>query len=645
MSVLGRGGLQLLRNLRSCLAEELGHACSTSAQAAAAGSRVAPQGARHASSALAPNAGQANKIVWPELPSALTAIIGTRQRLGDKGSAAFDNFVRASRRLYKNNQAVLDERKIHVVCNRAYINILSSFSCAPKAQTVIKGLPLVASVFVRGTEASCYTVKTFGDGAGKRKTYPSTGFVQKHLAFALAQCYRRVALVLRGIFLSVLFFPILVGSPLALHFDVGRETWLKMVRRALEIAGPAFVKWGQWASTRRDMFPGDLCEELARLYTCVPSHRYHHTKKLVEAAFGQKIDDMFDYFEEEPCASGSIAQVHKAKLSEKGALRINMKDNPSMMVAVKVRHPGVETKLLRDFELMLVLADLAAELADAHIIGESVRQFRGPLIEQLDLEHEAEALQRFNCNFKRHRDVSFPKPLYPYVSNDVLVETFEDGVVFHEIFDDKKEKWHRKLAQMGLNTLFKMLLEDNFVHADLHPGNILIRFKEPDFWAKAHAKFFGYANPVPRPHITLLDTGMSTSLTHQDQTALMQFFESIGNLDGAYVAETSLKMATIQQFPTKTQFVQEIVELFDTFQIHMKKHDDLPPASDCMSSLLDIFRKHRVGMKSDLSVVIATVFMMEGWATQLDPQLKVMKTIRKFTSYDIQQAFATLCTT
>merc|ERR1712032_1452102 len=103
-----------------------------------------------------------------------------------------------------------------------------------------------------------------------------------------------------------------------------------------------------------------------------------------------------------------------------------------------------------------------------------------------------------------------------------------------------------------------------------------------------------------------------------DQTALMQFFESIGNLDGAYVAETSLKMATIQQFPTKTQFVQEIVELFDTFQIRMK---------------------------NDLSVVIATVFMMEGWATQLDPQLKVMKTIRKFTSYDIQQAFATLCTT
>merc|ERR1712232_1266232 len=160
---------------------------------------------------------------------------------------------------------------------------------------------------------------------------------------------------------------------------------------------------------------------------------------------------------------------------------------------------------------MLIIADLASHLADAHIIGESVRQFRGPLIEQ-----------------------------------------------------------------MGLNTLFKMLLEDNFVHADLHPGNILIRFKEPDFWAKAHAKFFGYANPVPRPHITLLDTGMSTSLTHQDQTALMQFFESIGNLDGAYVAETSLKMATIQQFPTKTQFVQEVVELFDMFQIHMKKHDDLP---------------------------------------------------------------------
>merc|ERR1712176_908316 len=385
----------------------------------------------------------------------------------------------------------------------------------------------------------------------------------------------KLDLALRALFLSSLFFPILLGAPLALHFGVGTDLWVRMVRRSLELAGPAFVKWGQWASTRRDMFPGALCLELSRLYTMVPSHRYHHTKKLVEEAFGQKIEDMFEAFEEEPCASGSIAQVHKAKLSVEGAKRLDMENAQKQTVAVKVRHPDVEMKLMRDFELMLMLADVAAYVADSDIIGESVRQFRGPLIEQLDLSMEAEALQKFNSNFRTHKDVSFPKPLYPYVSNDVLVETFEDGVAFNQIFEGGKESgpWNRRLAQMGLNTLFKMLLEDNFVHADLHPGNILIRFKEPDFWARVHASFFGYKEAVPRPHITLLDTGMSTSLAAQDRKTLYDFFESISALDGAYVAETSLKMSTKplddQSFPSKPQFVHEIEELFKDFRAYM----------------------------------------------------------------------------
>ena len=89
---------------------------------------------------------------------------------------------------------------------------------------------------------------------------------------------------------------------------------------------------------------------------------------------------------------------------------------------------------------------------------------------------------------------------------------------------------------------------------------------------------------------------------------------------------------------------QEIEELFKDFRAYMAANDDLPPAADCMVSLLDIFRKHRVGMKSELSVVIATVFMMEGWASQLDPDLKVMKTMRNFSNYNFATSFTTLCT-
>ncbi|QDZ20902.1 putative protein kinase [Chloropicon primus] len=641
--MLRQRGCGLVRRVAKALPLELSEACSTSAHVGAACTRATGANFRGYAAGSGPGG-----VVWPELPPALTAIIGTREKLGTRGTAAFNNLVRASRRLYENNHLVAEEaqRIKQAVSSRAYINILSSFSCAPKAQKVIMGLPLLAASLRAGREASCYTVKEFGR---KTKSYPSTGLVQKSVKIAVVAFYHRVALIVRGMFLTTLFMPILVGAPFALNFGIGRETWNKMVRRALEIAGPAFVKWGQWASTRRDMFPGDLCEELAQLYTCVPSHKYAHTKSLVENAFGQKMEDLFEWFEEEPCASGSIAQVHKAKLSVEGAKRISDKGEmgEGRVVAVKVRHPNVETKLLRDFELMLILADWADELGDAHVIGESVRQFRGPLIEQIDLEHEAEALFRFNKNFKKTRDVNFPLPLYPYVTNDVLVETFEDGIVFNEIFkEDIMEKpWNRTLAQMGLNTLFKMLLEDNFVHADLHPGNILIRFKEPSFWSKVHAMFFGYKDAVPRPHITILDTGMSTSLSKGDRKALYEFFESLGALDGHMVSESTLKMTTVgDNFPSKPQFVEEIVELFEGFRAYMSQHDDLPPAAECMCNLLDIFRKHKVGMKAELSVVIATVFMMEGWATQLDPDLKVMKTIRKFANYNFETSFKTLCT-
>lgn len=645
--MLRGSGYQLLRSIGRGISEELSQACSTSAPSQAA------QGVQRAGKAFLSGGGAGASTVgsFPELPSALTAIIGTRQRLGTKGTAAIDNFVRASRRLrlqHKNGLSVARE-EYKAVCNRAYINILSSFSCAPKAQKVVLGLPLLVAGLSRGMEASCYAAQNFAAAREKKRvTYPSTGLLQKTLMLAAVVFYRKLRLVLRGMFLSALFLPILVGAPLALHFDIGRKTWTHMVRRALERAGPAFVKWGQWASTRRDMFPGDLCEELSQLYTCVPSHKFSHTKKLVEKSFGQRMEDLFEWFEEEPCASGSIAQVHKAKLSEAGARKIGSSGKMASrdrVVAVKVRHPNVETKLLTDFELMLVLADVADHFGDAHVIGESVRQFRGPLIEQLDLEHEAEALCKFNVNFSKSKDVSFPRPLYPYVSNDVLVETFEDGIIFNEIFGKPDQPWNRRLAQMGLNTLFKMLLEDNFVHADLHPGNILIRFKEPDFLSKVYAFVFGLKEAVPRPHITLLDTGMSTSLTQQDRLAFLEFFESLGALDGSYVASSCLKMSTMQDhFPTKPQFVKEIEILFEDFREFMRQNDDLPPAAECMCNLLDIFRKHRVGMKPELSVVIATVFMMEGWATQLDPDLKVMKTIRRCSSYDIQESFTTLCT-
>uniref|UniRef100_A0A804LQ12 ABC1 atypical kinase-like domain-containing protein n=1 Tax=Zea mays TaxID=4577 RepID=A0A804LQ12_MAIZE len=166
-----------------------------------------------------------------------------------------------------------------------------------------------------------------------------------------------------------------------------RKTWLRLVHSTLELAGPVFIKWGQWAATRPDLFPSDLCTELSKLHTKAPAHSFTYAKKTVEKAFGRKLSDIF---EENPVASGSVAQVHR-----------------------------------------------------------TVLRFR-----------EAAHLSRFIYNFRRWKDVSFPRPLYPHVHPAILVETYEHGESVSRYVDDLEghDRIKSALAHIGTHALLKMLL-------------------------------------------------------------------------------------------------------------------------------------------------------------------------------------------
>lgn len=118
-----------------------------------------------------------------------------------------------------------------------------------------------------------------------------------------------VAIAMRGLFLFCLFLPAVVTAPVCLLSDTHRQRWLELVRWTLERAGPAFIKWGQWAATRPDLFPQDACAALAALQTKAPTHAYVHTVAAVESSFGAPLQELFSSFEAEPVASGSIAQA------------------------------------------------------------------------------------------------------------------------------------------------------------------------------------------------------------------------------------------------------------------------------------------------------------------------------------------------
>jgi aarF domain-containing kinase len=378
---------------------------------------------------------------------------------------------------------------------------------------------------------------------------------------ALHRLSEEAAVLFRGVFLVALFTPLCLTAPLVFYWGVARAQWMQLLRWTLEQAGPAFIKWGQWGSSRPDLFPPDVCTTLESLQSNAPAHSSAYSRSAVEAAFGRPLDQLFCWFEDAPLASGSIAQIHRARLAPAAAAECGVA--PGTLVAVKIRHPGVGYIMSRDFVLMERAAALSKQMDGLkHLrLDESVRQFGAPLQEQLDLSQEAEHLRKFQHNFRRWRNVSFPTPIYPLVRPDVLVESFEPGSQINgyvTVAGPRKadSTLMGAIAETGLNVYLQMLLKDNFIHADMHPGNILVREVERDSsWvnqavaalaAQVEWRLGGLLGPLlgvgkvlgvagsseslaaPQPQLVLLDTGMIAQLSQTDQSSVVNFFRVSG---------------------------------------------------------------------------------------------------------------------
>lgn len=280
-----------------------------------------------------------------------------------------------------------------------------------------------------------------------------------YLTSALLGVLEILILFLRAVYLVILFSPCIAMAPLVDYFGIQfRKTWIHFVRLTLEKAGPAFIKWGQWAATRPDLFPRDLCGELAEFQTKAPAHKFSYSKKSIENAFGRKLTEIFENFEEEPVASGSIAQVHRAILKYKYPGR----QIKPVLVAVKVRHPGVSEAIRRDFIIINLVAKISSFIPNLRWLrlDESIQQFAVFMMSQVDLSREAAYLSRFIYNFRKWKDVSFPMPLYPLVHPSVLVETYEHGQNVLHFVEELEGHEHIKsaLAHIGTHALLKMLL-------------------------------------------------------------------------------------------------------------------------------------------------------------------------------------------
>ncbi|KAM3363046.1 putative serine/threonine-protein kinase abkC [Capsicum galapagoense] len=434
----------------------------------------------------------------------------------------------------------------------------------------------------------------------------------------LQSIFEGFILLLRAFYLGILFSPSIVMAPFADAFGPSfRKLWLQVIRSTLERAGPAFIKWGQWAATRPDLFSRDLCTELSKFHTKAPEHSFSYTKKAIKKAFGREISEIFDEFEEKPLASGSIAQVHRASL----LYPYRGRRIKPIVVAVKVRHPGVGESIRRDFVIINLVAKISKCIPKLMWLrlDESVQQFAVFMMSQVDLAREAAHLSRFIYNFRRWRDVSFPKPVYPLVHPAVLVETFEQGECVSYYVDELEghERLKSALAHIGTHALLKMLLVDNFIHADMHPGNILVRVTRRKSSRKRIFK--------SKPHVVFLDVGMTAELSSNDRIILLEFFKAIARRDGKTVAECTLQLSKKQNCPNPKAFIKEVKESFDFWGT---PEGGLVHPADCIEQLLEKVRHHRVNIDGNVCTVMVTTLVLEGWQRKLDPDYDVMNSLQ-----------------
>mmetsp|Transcript_1885 Transcript_1885/g.2607 ORF Transcript_1885/g.2607 Transcript_1885/m.2607 type:complete len:687 (-) Transcript_1885:337-2397(-) len=475
----------------------------------------------------------------------------------------------------------------------------------------------------------------------------------------------KLDLLFRSIRLGVSFSPIICTSWLAMLSSTFRDKiWYTWIASCLASSGPAFIKWGQWASTRYDIFPESLCSALSRLHNDAPAHSWRYTQKLLESSLGLAQGTLlqtFDSIDEIPIASGSIAQIHKAIL----------KGTP---IVAKVRHPRVAKLMEMDFRLMNYaarLADLIPALSSLNI-RDTVEQFSHNMAEQAHLQAEAHHLEILNYNFRRWKGVRFPKPFY--AASDVIIETFESGrivtavldaydalasqmaleqgvLTVEEIPDDDDDDINRNCGDIqksarqqvipmsmarfivttGLSIYLKMLLIDKQMHADLHPGNIMIDFVTPkstlDPTSRALVPVNSNSNPSSHLAFTLVDAGMVAQLSKEESQNFAGLICSLGDGDGRVAGRCVLRFTKQSALSAEEEeaFIHDMDELFKE---RCRGYGSNVDVGHVLRGILGLVRQHKVIIDANYATLVVNCLCIEGMGQRVCPSYNLLDAAR-----------------
>ncbi len=403
--------------------------------------------------------------------------------------------------------------------------------------------------------------------------------------------------------------------PLRFLFLLSPWTWAvrrgdapraERLRLALEELGPIFVKFGQALSTRRDLLPVDIADELAKLQDRVPPFDGKVARAVIEAAYGRAAEQVFSSFEEEPLAAASIAQVHAAELRAE----VSLNGAKTREVVVKVLRPGMHTIIARDLEVLRALA----AFAEANWEGsqrlkpvEVVAEYEKTIIDELDLMREAGNASQLRRNFENSPLLYVPAVHWDFCRPGVMVMERIRGVQISNMARLREAGTDiRKLAENGVEIFFTQVFKHNFFHADMHPGNIFVLIDNP-----------------AQPKYAAIDFGIVGTLDPRDQYYLAENFLAVFDRDYRKVATLHLESGWVPEGSRVDEMESAIRTVCEP--IFNKPLKEISFGT-VLLRLFEISRRFNVSIQPQLILLQKTLLNIEGLGRDLYPDLDIFKT-------------------
>jgi ubiquinone biosynthesis protein len=392
-------------------------------------------------------------------------------------------------------------------------------------------------------------------------------------------------------------------SPIAWFQQEHKGTRGERLRLALQELGPIFMKFGQVLSTRRDLLPGDIADELAKLQDRVPPFSTSQARQLIELSLGKPIAELFVRFDDQPLAAATIAQVHS------GVIRYK---NADVEVVVKVVRLGIRANIERDIEVMYALARLLVKYwSFGHQLKpiEVVREYEKTVLDELDLMRETANASQLERNFSGSKLLRVPKVYWDFCRNNVMVMERIHGIQISDLDELRRRNVDlQKLSENGVEIFFTQVFKHNFFHADMHPGNIFVIADDPQ-------------NPV----YAAVDFGIVGTLDPRDQHYLAENFLAFFNHDFRRVAQLHIDSGWL---PAGTR-VDEVETAVRTVcePIFNKPLSEIS-FGQVLVRLFSAAQRFDMEIQPQLILLQKTLLQIEGLGRQLYPDLDLWKTAK-----------------